>query len=273
MKTTISDKILLVEDNQVNCEVAIDMLETLGCDVDIAINGEQAVKAYQSCDYKLILMDCEMPVMDGFLATKAIREREQLLSLKPIPIIALTAHAVVGAKEKCLDHGMNDFLSKPFNMSTLDILLKKWFVCGNDEKSNNEVSDSGNSALQKAPISQHDASHIIDVSVIEMLNSRQKNDGASLMKKVVCAYLLQSAQLLQNLTIATEQSDIETIRTVSHALKSSSINVGAIGFSELCKKIERHCEQGEIKEMLIEDVHNTYVDVELALTEILQASK
>ena len=93
-------KILLVEDNLVNCEVAVDMLEELGINTDVVHDGKQAVEAVKANQYALILMDCEMPVMDGFSATKQIRNDEKLLQQKPTPIIALTAHAITGARDK-----------------------------------------------------------------------------------------------------------------------------------------------------------------------------
>ena len=273
----IVNKILLVEDNQVNREVAIDMLEEMGCDVDVAVDGKQAVEAFNNHKYELILMDCEMPVMNGFIATKEIRKREKTLGLQPITIIALTAHAVAGAKEKCLNYGMNDFLSKPFNISTLNMILKKWLDIGfvADELRVNESIDSEGSAStsQEALIKIQSDTDIIDMSVVEQLKSRRNKNGISLLDKVISAYLNQSSNLLKNLTIATEQSDVELVRTVTHALKSSSVNVGATGLSKLCKEIEFHCEQGEIINILVEQVYSAYSDVEFALTEILQDTK
>ncbi len=126
--TKNNNRILLVEDNEINREVATDMLEELGYEVDIAVDGKQATSILTDKSYALVLMDCEMPVMDGFTATKKIREEEKQRSQnqEKIIIIALTAHAIGGTKEKCLDSGMNDFLSKPFSMSTLQKKLNQW---------------------------------------------------------------------------------------------------------------------------------------------------
>ena len=135
--TKNNNMILLVEDNEINREVATDMLEELGYKVDVAVDGKQATSILTAKSYALVLMDCEMPVMDGFTATKKIREEEKQRSQnqEKIIIIALTAHAISGTKEKCLASGMNDFLSKPFSMSTLQKKLNQWLPDNNDDKS------------------------------------------------------------------------------------------------------------------------------------------
>jgi signal transduction histidine kinase/CheY-like chemotaxis protein len=119
-------RILLVEDNLVNQEVAREYLEEFGCDIQIAENGQQAVEAVETGVFDLIFMDCLMPVMDGFQAAKLIRERERRGGLRPIPIVALTANAFASDRENCLAAGMNDYLSKPFDPADIEAILKKW---------------------------------------------------------------------------------------------------------------------------------------------------
>lgn len=119
-------RVLLAEDNPVNQEVAVSMLETLGCEVDVATNGQEAIDAFDSQSYALILMDCQMPLLDGFAATNAIRQREVSQHLDATPIIALTAHAMGGVREQCLAQGMDDYLSKPFGLDDLHEMLTRW---------------------------------------------------------------------------------------------------------------------------------------------------
>ncbi len=119
-------RVLLAEDNPVNQEVAVSMLETLGCEVDVAANGQEAVEAFAHHAYALILMDCQMPILDGFAATETIRQREMAQCLPPTPIIALTAYAMEGVREECLARGMDDYLSKPFSLNALQTLLARW---------------------------------------------------------------------------------------------------------------------------------------------------
>ena len=126
---TLAGRILLAEDNPVNREVALSMLEFLGCRVDMAENGHQAVKAASKQQYDLILMDCQMPEMDGLAATAAIRCNEALTSTdRRVPIIALTANAMEGDRETCLAAGMDDYLSKPFSQETLRATVQQWMV-------------------------------------------------------------------------------------------------------------------------------------------------
>ena len=118
--------VLLVEDNTVNQKVATAMLAALGCDVTLAVDGQQAIDKLASHEFDAVLMDCQMPVMDGFEATKAIRRRED--DLAALPIIALTASAVDGDRERCLAAGMNEYLSKPFRMEQLGDVLRHYLT-------------------------------------------------------------------------------------------------------------------------------------------------
>jgi len=264
-------KILLVEDNLVNCEVAVDMLEEMGFVTDVVNNGQEAVDAYDKNQHVLILMDCEMPVMDGFTATEQIRKNEIERQQVPTPIIALTAHAVTGAKDKCMISGMDDFLSKPFSMATLQSIMSKWLVI---ESKVPEVEATSNDVdgIAKGSLNTNSANTLIlDHEIVNRLCSRRKKDGSNLANRVVNIYLEQSTQLLDDLTQATQRADVEAVRTISHALKSSSINVGATGLSTLCKEIEHNCEQGQIENTLVEQVHQAYSDVEKALNDVLQS--
>jgi CheY-like chemotaxis protein len=118
--------ILLVEDNLINQQVAVGILQIQGYNVSVANNGREALDAHAQGAFDLILMDCHMPEMDGFEATMEIRKREQPSGGKRIPIVALTANAMAQDREECLAAGMNDHLSKPFSMQTLQDMLNRW---------------------------------------------------------------------------------------------------------------------------------------------------
>ena len=124
-------KILLVEDNNLNQEVVIHMLKIMGYSSSVVNNGEQALKEMNAHNYHIVLMDCEMPVMNGYEATRLWREVERQQQRKPIPIIALTAHISDEHQKKCLDCGMNDFLSKPFSKGILIEKIKEVLGAGN----------------------------------------------------------------------------------------------------------------------------------------------
>jgi len=120
--------VLLVEDNPVNREVALSMLENLGCRVEMAADGLEAVEAASGTRFDLILMDCQMPRMDGYQATELIRQNERIPCREAVrtPIVALTAHAMQGDRQQCLLAGMDDYLTKPFTQGQLSELLERW---------------------------------------------------------------------------------------------------------------------------------------------------
>ena len=124
---TAQGSILLAEDNAVNQEVTLGMLEVLGCTATAVENGRRAIALLASQPFSVILMDCQMPEMDGFEATRAIRQQEQKTGTR-IPIVALTAHALQGDRELCLAAGMDDYLSKPFTIDQLKTVLYRWLL-------------------------------------------------------------------------------------------------------------------------------------------------
>jgi CheY-like chemotaxis protein len=117
---------LVAEDNPTNQKLALKMLEKLGHQVDVVENGELAVKALESVAYDLVFMDMQMPEMDGIRATQIIRDVSSKVLNREIPIIAMTANALTGDREQCLEAGMNDYLSKPIQKSLLEQALVKW---------------------------------------------------------------------------------------------------------------------------------------------------
>jgi CheY-like chemotaxis protein len=121
----IHARVLVVEDNVINQKVVVRLLEKLGCRIDVAANGQEAVSMLTQLAYALVFMDCQMPEMDGFAATAVIRQREAR-SGQHIPIIAMTANAMQGDRERCLAAGMDDYVSKPVKYDELVAMLRKW---------------------------------------------------------------------------------------------------------------------------------------------------
>lgn len=274
-----STKLLLAEDNLVNKEVAVDMLEQLGYEVDVAGDGEEALKALDKNKYGLVLMDCEMPVMDGFTATKLFREREKTLQLTQTPIVALTAHAIEGARDKCIASGMNDFLPKPFSSAEIGAMVARWIGAGSDAA--NQFQSGANQ--QVVTSINHDAGHhyksdrpdnqpgapVIEPQVLNQLRDRQKYRKRNLVSRVVGLYLEQSPQLLKELVIAGQKADIEALSHYAHTLKSSSMTVGAIALADSCKQLESLCERGQVGHDVVNNLEQLYSDVEKELREIL----
>jgi len=127
-------QVLVVEDNKVNQRVAVARLQKMGFLVDVADQGEQALTMVTTCQYDLIFMDCQMPVMDGFEATRRIRTLEETGRISKAPIIAMTAHVMNEDKARCFEAGMDDFLRKPVTQEQLEKTMKKWLAASNPEQ-------------------------------------------------------------------------------------------------------------------------------------------
>ncbi len=156
LSTGFNAAVLLVEDNPVNQDVAVEMLEALGCQVDTAAHGLEALATLQQTAYDLILMDCQMPEMDGFAATRAIRERESQSAAGETahrtPIIALTANAFEQDREQCLAAGMDDYLSKPYAMEQMCAVLEPWLPVNRSPGLSLPTARQARHQLSKAPM-------------------------------------------------------------------------------------------------------------------------
>jgi signal transduction histidine kinase/CheY-like chemotaxis protein len=227
-------RVLVAEDNPVNIEVAREYLDGLNCTVALASNGVEAVTAFAEPRFDIILMDCQMPEMDGLAATRRIREVEELLGMARTPIIAVTANAYDEDRRTCLAAGMDDYLSKPFTQSQLEQVLARWSVQRASESvhtTNAEPTAEIESAaveLKNAPACSLDT---------EML-ARLQSSHPALLARLIETYLTIAPQLLCQLSAAAMDANPELLRTTAHSLKSSSANVGAAKLSELCHDLE-----------------------------------
>ena len=233
--STLSGKILLVEDNLVNQEVALAMLETLGCSVDLAANGRDALDALKQTSYALVLMDCQLPIMDGFEATAAIRQKEQGTDRR-LAIVALTANAMQGDQERCLAAGMDDYLAKPFEREQLRVILQKWLPMPQDKHSPQHPS---------AVVQGHQDNDVLDSAILKNILSLQKNGAQNILKKLVGLYLESAPKLISELQVGIYQHNPAAVKNAAHTLKSSSANLGARKLSALCKEVEASAVGGE----------------------------
>jgi signal transduction histidine kinase/DNA-binding response OmpR family regulator len=266
-------RILLAEDNPINQDVTLDMLESVGCRVDIATNGREACELWVRPPYDLIFMDCQMPEMDGFEATRAIRQHEaqwsamntQLSvasdssaacrsptdngrpSIPHVPIIALTAHAMRGYREQCLAAGMDDYLSKPFDQEQLLAILKRWLPQNfaetrQEKKSDDDTEQSPRSGLtgESAVVPQQHETRpsSIDHKVLEKLKALQRAEAPRVLARIIQSYLKTSPQLVQAIQDAVAGSDATALHRAAHTLKSSSASLGAMNLVALCKDLE-----------------------------------
>jgi two-component system, sensor histidine kinase and response regulator len=221
-------KILLVEDNPVNREVAVGMLESLGCVAHAAENGWLALEAINNDAYDAVLMDCQMPVMDGLTATAELRRREQNAGGARMPIIALTANAMEGERERCLAAGMDDFLSKPFSQQQLAALLKRWLAL-------HVLPESERREGSRLPL--------IDESVLRNIAALAR---PALLNSMIELYLQHSPPLVTAIELAVASGQLEALQEALHTFKSSTANLGGLRLATLTKECEVLAREGGI---------------------------
>ncbi|MBK7673878.1 MAG: response regulator [Candidatus Accumulibacter sp.] len=235
--------VLLVEDNPVNQFVARTFLEDMGLQVGVADNGRIALDRVGQERFDLVLMDCQMPEMDGFEASAQIRarQREGLLPGK-LPIVALTANAVEGDRERCLAAGMDDYLSKPFTREQLALVLLRWLPGSADLPAD---TGSARSAPDAVPgllppyAAAADTAGAINPLALDAIRNLAGPRSASLANDIIAAYLADAPPRFAQLRAAADAGDAEALRQAAHALKSSSANVGAEQLAALCSELER----------------------------------
>ena len=224
-------KILLVEDNPVNREVAVGMLESLGCMAHAAENGGLALEAMNNAAYDAVLMDCQMPVMDGLAAAAEIRRREQTCGAARVPIIALTANAMEGDRERCLAAGMDDFLSKPFTQQQLAMLLRRWLAL-------RALPESERRDLSRLPL--------IDPGVLRNIAALAK---PALLNSMIDLYLQHSPSLIEAIETAAANMQADALSQAVHTLKSSTANLGGIRLATVAKECEVLVREGAVTQV------------------------
>jgi CheY-like chemotaxis protein/HPt (histidine-containing phosphotransfer) domain-containing protein len=266
VKVLFGVQVLLAEDNPVNQEVAQHMLESLGCRVELASDGREALEAFSKTPFDLVLMDCQMPELDGYQVTQIIREKEiqgrkdrteQGQGIRRTPIIALTAHAMQGDREQCLAAGMDDYLSKPFNRDQLFAVLKRWLPAKStaditvdstwQDKTEQEQSkarrlpDGGNEGPNLHDEEFLDRfSHLdhLNYKTLESLRSMVREGQPSLLEKVIRLYMESTPKLMETIRHSITLGDAAAMQGAAHSLKSTSGNLGAVMLAELCKELE-----------------------------------
>ncbi len=252
--------VLIAEDNPVNQEVAISMLMAMGCQVDVAENGTEAVQAYAEKQYDLVLMDWHMPEMDGAAATEKIRQMEAAESRRRVPVVALTADVQKGIKEQCYGAGVDDYLSKPFTQSQLSRLLARWLKA--DAKEYPEGDDLEGEAPGKA-----DREGVIDIQALKQLRELGEATGRDILAKVTGHFVGQTPKDVTRLREALNEGDAERLRRIAHGLKSASANLGASEFSSLCADLEAAGREEKLAQApaLLDSIERTLPEVIEAL--------
>ncbi|MEM7350925.1 MAG: ATP-binding protein [Acidobacteriota bacterium] len=260
-------RILLVEDNEVNRIVALQTLESLGIRADASADGSEALKQLELQDYDLVLMDCEMPIVDGFEATQMIRRRET--GRRHTPIVAMTAHAMAGDREKCLAAGMDDYLKKPFRRQDLVEVLDRALL-----RRNSVVQLAEEAAAEAKPEHRFSGGPgELDPERIDCLR-QLGSEGTDALTHIGRIFLQRAHALVAQLRQEFDQGDFLRLRLSAHSLNGSSSNIGAKRLSDLCREVELLAQQKAILDYpeKIDQVQAEFVAVEESLTKLLRAS-
>ncbi len=224
-------QILLAEDNPTNQLVATTMLEKMGCFVTPAGNGLEAVKLMKQRRFDFIFMDCNMPEMDGFEATKTIRALEKRENFQPTPIVALTAYAMKGDEQRCLESGMDDYITKPVKKQAMIAVLEKWL------KPEKTKANSGTSKQSAPP--QIETTDLLDLAIWEDMKELMGDKFNAMVEK----YLTNSVKYIEQAQQALTNNNAKDLADSAHPLKSSSASLGIMQVSKLAAELENRAEQ------------------------------
>jgi CheY-like chemotaxis protein/HPt (histidine-containing phosphotransfer) domain-containing protein len=227
-------RLLLVEDNVTNQEVALGMLENLGYRADVAADGLSALCALAQNDYHLVLMDCQLPDLDGYEASCLIRQPATAVRNHNIPIIAMTAHAMAGDREKCLAAGMNDYLTKPIDPRALEQAIGRW-IAGSASEIRRADED--------APAPPSPAPTVAEFDPEDLLERLSGNEP--LTRRVIARFLGDVPEQLRALARAVEAADSETAHRAAHSIKGAAANAGGPRVREAAGKLEQLSRDGD----------------------------
>jgi signal transduction histidine kinase/CheY-like chemotaxis protein/HPt (histidine-containing phosphotransfer) domain-containing protein len=271
-------RVLVVEDNAVNQDVASGILKQMGCTVITAANGRSAVQLFAQETFDLILMDCEMPIMDGFDATRRIRDIERVMrglsdreSRSRTPIVALTAHALAEVRERCLEVGMDDFLVKPYDELQIADMLGRWLT----PRSAIMGAPDSNSPNREESLPLAVSAARLDMKAVERIRRISGDDGSSLLGQVVSQFAATSAPLLQTLRAKSRDSDPQAVWRAAHSLRSSASAIGARRVSQYCEEIEMSARDNGIlpAEALLAELESEVAAATIDLSALVRAEQ
>ncbi|MEH2284971.1 MAG: PAS domain S-box protein [Nostoc sp.] len=264
-------RILLAEDTLVNQKVALLMLQKIGYRADVVSNGLEAIEALQKQPFDVVLMDVQMPEMDGLEATRRICQ-EWGVGFRPY-IIAITANAMQGDRKLCLAAGMDDYISKPIQLQELAQALSKCPPQRNSEFTSIEKQGKVMrpelqplSNILQLGANQRLKSAKIDPKILQSLRDMLRGDRLAFAELIGC-YFTETARLLQDISTAIANQDIQTIWKTAHKLKSSSASIGAIALAQLCKVLEAQGRSSKLENNLelFSQIYQEYEQVKTAL--------
>ncbi|MFN8126988.1 MAG: response regulator [Candidatus Nanopelagicales bacterium] len=231
-------KVLLAEDNAVNRNVAVGMLELLGVEVEVVQDGQQVLSELERSAFDLVLMDCQMPVVDGFEATRRIRSGPGPNS--DVTIVAMTANAMAGDRERCIEVGMNDYISKPFTLDQLAEVFARW-------------SAPSSSLVPEQVRSDRRSAGVVDAATLDDLRSIMGDE----FDELLTVFEAESGDLVAKLEAAVESDDPDAVKRAAHSLKSSAAVFGAMELSGLAAEMEAsHQQAGSLTDTVAQLRHS-----------------
>ncbi len=257
---------LLVEDIPINMQVARLMLSSLGCNVVEATNGQEALDSIVEHRPDIVFMDCQMPVMDGYSAVRIQRARDAKAGIPRLPIIALTANALEDDRQKCIDAGMDDFVSKPFRKDDLVEALRR--VIGVSGLTRSKVPDASETVPARTETASVTDGPIIDRGPLDQINDLDPNQNGELLNNIIDTYCENAEVLMRELAEAARGQDLDAAVRAAHSLKSSSANVGAQRLAALCRSMEQHGRRGDIS-VILENLDPAWDEYQTAVDELV----
>jgi signal transduction histidine kinase/ligand-binding sensor domain-containing protein/CheY-like chemotaxis protein/HPt (histidine-containing phosphotransfer) domain-containing protein len=240
----LSGRVLVVEDQSLNREVAVGMLDALGLSCDTAANGREALEKLARDRFDAVLMDCEMPVMDGFSATRALRERGA--AAPRLPVIALTADATPEGRASCLAAGMDDHLAKPFTREALHAMLARWLPAAPAAAAAAAIPQTVQAA-PRTPVRVDPAAELLlDRATLAALRALPARGSLDMLSHIASGYLADSQDMLARIERAVHNRDAAELARAAHAWRSCSGHVGALGLMRLCRELESCGRAGQL---------------------------
>jgi CheY-like chemotaxis protein len=242
-------RLLLVEDNEINCDLAVELLGRIGLQVDIARNGREAIERLQRSDYDAVLMDCQMPEMDGFEATRRLRQEPRW---RDLPIIAMTANAMLGDREKALAAGMNDHVAKPINVPHLYATIARWV------KPRTAAAGRAGAATPRPELDREAAMARLD-------------GNAALLQRALDRFAAQYQDFRPAFDALRRAGDASAARRMAHDLQSLAGTQGLPAFQEAALALEQACAAGVDGERFDLQVHEVAAQLASVIAEITPA--
>lgn len=256
---------LIAEDNLVNQRVACRLLQELGCRVDVARDGVEALELFDRKPYDLIFLDCRMPRLDGYETIAEIRRRESSSGNPRTPVIAMTAFALKSDRDRCLKAGMDDYLPKPVILAELRRVIGKWHPTADLQTPSVSLESGDPSEVAEPTPGLTDQPSTLNADRVASLKRRPRN----LLRELIDLFRTETLARMSDLKQAVHERNLESIASLAHQLKGSAANLGAEKMSRICEKFEHCLEMSQFPKLILlfADLETEAGHVEVALAE------